>query len=183
MAFKFTKTKIDDVILVSSDRHSDGRGFFEEDYKLSDFSSAGIKERFTQINHSFSKRGVLRGLHFQKPPYSQGKLVFVIRGLIMDVAVDVRPSSSSFKKWVSVALSDEKRDLLWIPPGFAHGFLALEDSDVIYLTTSEYNREYDSGVRWNDAVINVRWSVESPIVSEKDSNLPFVEELIRRGDL
>ncbi|MCL6002312.1 MAG: dTDP-4-dehydrorhamnose 3,5-epimerase [Thermoplasmatales archaeon] len=183
MAFKFKKTGIDDVILVSSDRYSDERGFFEEDYKLSDFSYGEIRERFAQINHSFSRRGVLRGLHYQKAPHSQGKLVFVVRGKIMDVAVDIRQSSSSFKRWVSVILSDGEGHLLWIPTGFAHGFLALEDSDVIYLTTSEYGKEYESGVRWNDPDINIKWPTDSPILSEKDGNLPFIKEMIERGEL
>jgi dTDP-4-dehydrorhamnose 3,5-epimerase len=173
--------EIEDVILIESDRHSDARGFFEESYKFTPFVEAGIKETFTQLNHSHSRKGVLRGLHFQKHPYSQGKLISVIRGEITDVAVDIRSSSPTFKKWVSVTLSEEVPHSFWIPSGFAHGFLAMEDSDVIYLTTSEYNADYESGIRWNDPDLNVKWPVDSPLLSEKDRNLPFLRDLIERG--
>jgi dTDP-4-dehydrorhamnose 3,5-epimerase len=183
VVFKFERAEISDIIIIYSSRYTDARGFFEEGYKLSAFLKEGIEKSFTQLNHSFSKKGVLRGLHYQKSPYSQGKLVFVFRGKIIDVAVDIRPSSPSFKKWVSVTLSDKMPASLWIPPGFAHGFLAMEDTDIIYFTSAEYNADYESGIRWNDPDVNVTWPVESPILSEKDSNLPFIRELILWGEL
>jgi dTDP-4-dehydrorhamnose 3,5-epimerase len=183
VGFRITKTEIEDVIVVESYRYSDRRGFFEESCKLSSFTDAGIRETFRQLNHSHSKKGVLRGLHFQRDPYSQGKLVFVLRGKITDVAADIRPSSPSFRRWVSVTLSDDAPRSLWIPAGFAHGFFAMEDSDVIYLTTAEYNADYESGIRWDDPDLNIKWPVQSPILSEKDGNLPFIRELIKRGEL
>ncbi|MEM0135389.1 MAG: dTDP-4-dehydrorhamnose 3,5-epimerase, partial [Thermoplasmatales archaeon] len=138
MAFTFQKRSIPEVITVTYERHEDERGFFEETFKSSDFKQAGINLPFVQDNHSFSKKGILRGLHFQTAPEEQGKLVSVMSGRIFDVAVDIRSDSPYFGKWVSEELSSENRSMLWIPPGFAHGFVAIDDSHVIYKTTSEY---------------------------------------------
>ena len=172
MPFNFIKTEIPEVILIESTMFNDERGFFEELYKESDFF-AYIPCRFPQINHSFSRKGVLRGLHFQIMPKPQGKLVTVISGRIYDVAVDLRKGSPTYKKWVSVELTPGK--MLWIPAGFAHGFVALEDSHVVYLVTREFSKEHDSGIYWKDPEINVKWPIEEPIISEKDRKLPLIK--------
>lgn len=183
MSFEFIQTEIKDVIAIRYPRYEDERGFFEERYKFSDFETAGIKWNFVQVNHSFSRKGVLRGLHYQKYPNEQGKLVMVVRGEIVDVAVDIRAKSETFKKWVSLNLSKKSRLALWIPPGFAHGFFATENSNVIYLSTNEFNREYDSGIRWNDPDIGIKWPTENPVLSEKDKNLKFLKQRIEQKEL
>lgn len=183
MAFIFQKTEIAEVVIIESNLRRDNRGFFTENYRHSDFEAAGIEKRLVQLNHSFSEKNVIRGLHFQRKPLEQGKLVSVTSGKIMDVAVDIRVGSETFKKWVSVILSGENCSSIWIPEGFAHGFLALEDSHVIYLTTNEYSPKFDSGIRWNDPDISINWIIESPIVSEKDRGLKSLRELIEEGAL
>jgi dTDP-4-dehydrorhamnose 3,5-epimerase len=180
---EFLRTELEDVIMVKANIYNDERGFFLERYKKSDFKGTGVGDEFVQLNHSFSKKGVIRGLHFQKSPEEQGKLVTVVSGHIIDVAVDIRPSSSTFKKSVSVELSSDKGISLWVPPGFAHGFLALENSNVIYLTTKEYSPRLDCGVRWDDPDLKISWPVESPIISPKDRKLKFLKELIRDGEV
>ena len=176
MPFKFKRLEIPDVILVEPVVFKDERGFFMETYKESDFKNNGINYDFVQDNHSRSKKGVLRGLHYQLHPKAQGKLVRCIKGRIWDVAVDIRKGSPWFGKWVAVELSQENKLMLWIPPGFAHGFVALEDSEVMYKTTAEYDRELDTGIRWNDPDIGIRWPIDNPILSEKDANLPYLKE-------
>lgn len=166
--FKFTRTEIPDVLLVETEKYEDSRGFFQELYKESEFKA--ILGNFVQVNHSYSKKGVLRGLHFQLNPKPQGKLVTVISGRIYDVAVDLRKNSPSYKKWVGAELTFGK--LLWVPVGFAHGFEALADSNVVYFVTGEFSKEYDSGIAWNDPEINVNWPVKEPIISGKDRSLP-----------
>ncbi|AOL17289.1 dTDP-4-dehydrorhamnose 3,5-epimerase [Sulfolobus sp. A20] len=174
MPFKFKRLEIPEVILVEAKQFSDDRGYFEELYKQSEFKEY-IPCNFVQINHSFSKKGVLRGLHFQIKPIPQGKLVTVISGKIFDVAVDLRKGSPYYKKWVYAELTPGK--LLWIPVGFAHGFLALEDSHVVYLVTREFAKEYDSGIRYDDPEVGVKWyKVENFILSEKDKNLPLLKD-------
>ena len=173
MPFEFKRLEIPEVVLIISKQFSDKRGYFEELYKESDFKNY-VPCNFPQINHSFSKKGVLRGLHFQLNPYAQGKLVTVISGKIFDVAVDLRVGSPTYKKWVGVELTPGK--LLWIPAGFAHGFYALEDSHVVYMVTKEFSKDHDSGIIWNDDEINVKWPTNYPILSDKDSNLPRLRE-------
>ena len=122
-------------------------------------------------------------MHFQKHPNEQGKLVAVLSGEIFDVAVDIRPNSETFSKWVGVILSEQNRSMLWIPPGFAHGFQALQDSHVYYKATNEFSPGDDAGIRWDDPAIAIKWPIQDPIVSEKDSKLPFITDLrIKRGD-
>ena len=162
---------IPDVILIEPTSYPDARGYFLELFRSSFFIEEGINLRFYQDNLSFSSRGVVRGLHFQKHPYEQGKLVSAITGSIFDVAVDLRLNSDTFGKYVSVNLSEENHRSLWIPPGFAHGFIALEDSHVMYKVTNEYNKEYDSGIFWKDPDIGINWPEIQPIVSEKDKKL------------
>jgi len=181
MPFEFISTDIPDVILVKPKVFSDKRGFFMETYKESDFGSAGIDTDFVQDNHSKSVKGVLRGLHYQKEPFAQGKLVRCIRGRIFDVAVDIRKGSPTFGKWVGYELSEENRLMLWIPKGFAHGFLTLSDeAEVIYkVSGGEYNPDYDAGIRWDDPDIGINWPVklvEEVLLSEKDRNLPFLKD-------
>ena len=180
MPFEFLKTEIPEVIIVKPRGFGDRRGFFMESYKKSEFERAGIPTNFVQDNHSKSIKNVLRGLHFQKEPYGQGKLVRCIKGKIFDVAVDIRENSSTFKKWVGVELSEENKLMLWIPRGFAHGFLTLtEDAEIIYkVSENEYAPNYEASIRWNDPEIGISWPLfgKEPILSEKDMEAPFLTE-------
>ncbi len=180
MPFEFEELSIKGVFLIKPKIFKDERGYFTESYKKSDFSGYGINVEFVQDNFSFSKKNVIRGLHFQKTPYEQAKLVRCIKGKIIDVAVDLRPSSPTYKKWVSVILSDENSCILFIPRGFAHGFGVLSDEAYVYYKCdNEYRAEYDSGVRYDDPEINISWGIENPIISEKDLKLPFLKDLRR----
>lgn len=177
MPFVFKKLEIPDVVLIEPRVFRDERGFFLETYKRSEFAAQGIGFDFVQGNHSRSKKGVVRGLHYQLVPKAQGKLVRVSRGAVWDVAVDIRKGSPWFGRWVGALLSADNNRMLWVPPGFAHGFAAVEDdSDVIYLATDEYSPEHDSGMIWNDSEIAIEWPLENPIVSEKDARLPGLRE-------
>ncbi|MDA8085277.1 MAG: dTDP-4-dehydrorhamnose 3,5-epimerase [Nitrospiraceae bacterium] len=174
MPFIFKKLDIPEVVLIEPRVFGDERGFFLETYKRSDFIRQGISYDFIQGNHSRSKKGVLRGLHFQIEPRAQGKLVKVSHGAIFDVSVDIRKGSPWFGRWVSAILSGGNRHMLWMPPGFAHGFVALEDdTDVLYTATDEYSPEHESGIVWNDPEIGIKWpaEIENPIVSDKDARL------------
>ncbi|MGB4645270.1 MAG: dTDP-4-dehydrorhamnose 3,5-epimerase, partial [Dictyoglomaceae bacterium] len=149
MPFNFIKLEIPEVILIEPTVFSDERGFFIETYKSSEFKKNGIDYDFVQDNHSKSKRGVLRGLHYQLKPMEQGKLVRCIKGRIWDVAVDIRKGSPTYSKWVAVELSEDNKKMFWIPPGFLHGFVALEDNtEIIYKVTKEYSKEHDRGIFW-----------------------------------
>lgn len=175
MPFTFEPLEIPEVILISPKVFNDGRGLFEETYKESEFYESGLDVKFVQDNHSFSQKGILRGLHFQNPPHAQGKLVRCVSGRILDVAVDIRVGSPTLGKWVSAELSSENHKILWIPEGFAHGFLTLEDSHVEYKVTNEYSKESESGIIWNDPKLNIAWNAEQPKISEKDSRWPFFD--------
>ena len=177
MPFEFVELGIKDVYKIKPKAFGDGRGYFVETYKSSDFQSAGINVDLKQDNQSFSVRGTLRGLHFQKSPYAQGKLVRVVKGRIFDVGVDLRQNSKTYGQYVSAILSGENMEMLWIPEGFAHGFQALEDSIVLYKTTSEYHKERESGVIWNDPDIKVQWPEKPTELSEKDKSWPRLSEL------
>ncbi len=179
MPFEFIKTEIPDVVLIKPKVFKDDRGFFLETYKKSDFEKAGIKAEFVQDNHSKSVKGVLRGLHFQKKPFAQGKLVRCIKGKIFDVAVDIRKGSPTYGKWIGYELSEENKHILWIPEGFAHGFLTLSnEAEVIYkVSGGEYSPQHDAGIIWNDPDIGIKWpldQVDEIILSEKDKKLPFL---------
>ena len=179
MPFEFIETEIPEVILVKPKVFTDTRGFFMETYKKSDFKKVGIDTDFVQDNHSKSVKGVLRGLHYQLEPRAQGKLVRCIRGKIFDVAVDIRKGSPTFGKWVGVELSEENKLMLWIPKGFAHGFLTLSDeAEIVYkVSGSEYSPEHDRCIRWNDPDINIKWPLNGePILSEKDRLAPTLRE-------
>ena len=173
MPFKFERLEINGLVLVRPDVFKDERGFFMEDYKQSDFHTNGINYDFVQGNHSKSQKNVLRGLHYQLKPAEQGKLVRVIKGEIFDVSVDIRRDSPTYKKWVSVNLSEENKLMLFVPPGFAHGFVTLEDNtEVIYRVTKEYSQAHERGIIWNDPTLNIKWPIENPILSQKDSMWP-----------
>jgi len=147
MPFEFTKLKIPDVILIKPKKYVDERGLFLEIFKESEFIRNGIMEKFVQDNHSKSSKSVLRGLHYQMPPLAQGKLVRCIKGEIFDVAVNIRKNSKTFLQWVGVYLNSEEHEMLYIPPGFAHGFCSMQDdSEVIYKVTCEYSSQHDRGI-------------------------------------
>jgi dTDP-4-dehydrorhamnose 3,5-epimerase len=164
----FTKLEIPDVVLIEPQLFKDNRGFFMETFKSSDFNKNNIPN-FVQENHSYSIKNVLRGLHFQRDPNAQGKLVRCISGEIFDVAIDIRDDSPTKYKWVSAILSKENGKQLYIPPGFAHGFCVLgNEAEVIYKCSMEYAKESEGGILWNDPKINIDWPIKNPILSEKD---------------
>ena len=176
MSFEFFSLKIEEVVLIKPRVFEDDRGSLLETFNYSDFKKREINFQFVQDNHSKSKKGVLRGLHYQLNPKAQGKLVRCIKGKIWDVAVDIRKGSLWFGKWVAVELSEENKAMLWIPPGFAHGFVALEDAEIIYKCTEEYDPALDRGIIWNDPDIGITWPITEPILSEKDAKLPRLKE-------
>ena len=176
MPFTFKKLEIPEVILVTPKSFPDERGFFLESFKESEFASNGIKTIFVQDNFSHSVKGVLRGLHYQKNPEAQAKLVIVLRGEIFDVAVDIRKDSSTYGKWVGEILSENNHNSLYIPEGFAHGFCVLsEEADVLYKVSQEYSPEDEKGITWNDPKINIIWPIDNPLLHEKDSKLPILK--------
>lgn len=178
MAFTFENTKIPGVMIIQPQVFGDSRGYFMETYKESDYASAGIGKEFVQDNESSSTKGVLRGLHFQKN-HTQGKLVRVTKGKVFDVAVDVRPSSETFGQWVGVTLSSEKKNMFYIPEGFAHGFLVLSDTaEFVYKCTDVYDPTSEGGIPWNDPSINIEWPKLDCAykTSAKDEKHPLFKE-------
>lgn len=175
---EFIKTAIPDVILIKPKVFGDERGFFLESYKKSLFHAHGITEEFIQDNHSKSAKGVLRGLHYQLDPNAQGKLVRCVSGSVFDVAVDIRKGSPTFGKWVGYELSEENKQMLWIPAGFAHGFVTLEDNtEFLYKTTGEYAPECDRGIRFDDPEIGIVWpKLDSLLLSDKDQKQPCLQD-------
>lgn len=180
MPFEFEQQNIKDVILVKPKIFNDNRGYFMETYKKSEFAKNGIDVNFNQENQSFSTKGVLRGLHFQKPPYSQAKLVRCSKGRICDVAVDIRKESTTFGKYVKIELSEDNKSMLFIPEGFAHGFVVLsKEAELIYKTNKEYKPDAEAGIIWSDKDINIDWNIDfEPILSDKDKNLPQLKEVL-----
>ena len=174
---KVTKLDIEGLLLVELDLHGDARGFFVERYNLARFREHGLPTDFVQDNHSRSASGVLRGIHLQHDP-PQGKLVGAVAGAIWDVAVDLRPESPTFGRHAAFELSDVNARLLWIPPGFGHGFCVLGDrpADVFYKITAPYNAKGESGVRWDDPELMIPWPVREPLVSDRDRGLPSFSE-------
>jgi len=179
MPFEFIKQEIEDVVLVKPKVFGDNRGFFMESYKKSDFFENGITVEFNQDNHSKSTACVLRGLHYQAKPYGQAKLVRCSKGRIYDVAVDIRPNSKTFGKYVKVELSEDNKQMLFIPEGFAHGFVVLSDTaELLYKASGEYNPLADRGLLWNDKDINIDWEIDfEPILSQKDMVQPTLKEI------
>jgi len=168
---KVIKTKITGLVIIEPDVFQDERGYFFESWNQKKFNESVTQVNFVQDNQSCSLKGALRGLHFQNPPHDQGKLVRVISGSILDVAVDIRKKSSTYGQYVSVELTAENKNMFYIPAGFAHGFLALEDNTIIsYKCTNDYNKESEGSLLWNDKNININWGIENPIISKKDLN-------------
>ena len=172
---------IPEVLLIEPTRHGDARGFFSEVWKRSALAAAGITADFVQDNHSHSRdAGVLRGLHFQRPPHAQGKLVRVVRGRILDVVVDIREGSPTYGQHVTAELSASNWLQIWVPRGFAHGFLTLEpDTEVLYKVDAEYDRAADGGIAWDDPALGIAWPLPlgGPILSEKDKSAPRLADV------
>lgn len=181
MKFEFRRLELPEVVLVEHGVFEDERGWFTERYKQSAFADAGLTDLFVQTNMSHSGPGVLRGFHYQLPPFDQAKLVGVVSGEIFDVAVDIREGSPTFGRWVGETLSAENRRMLYVPSGFAHAFLVTGDhATVTYETTHEYAKEFERGIRWDDEDIGVPWPLErvrgGPRLSDKDRSLPRLLE-------
>lgn len=171
---EIVKTKIKDLLIIKPTVFEDDRGYFFESYNKKRFLKNGIDQNFVQDNESMSQKGVLRGLHFQKPPFEQGKLVRVMQGSVLDVAVDLRKSSTTYGQWESVTLSQKNKWMYWIPPGFAHGFVALEDNTIFfYKCTNVYNSESEGSIVWNDPDMNIEWQITNPILTNKDNAAPL----------
>jgi len=176
---EIVKTKIPDLHIIKPRVFEDNRGYFFESYNKNTFLMNGIDQNFVQDNESKSSKGVLRGLHFQKPPFSQGKLVRVMQGAVIDVAVDLRKASPTYGEWVAVELNHKNKWMYWIPPGFAHGFVTLEDDTVFfYKCTNVYNKESEGSILWNDPDLNIDWKVANPLLSEKDLVSPLFKDFI-----
>ena len=177
MALEVKKFDIEGLFLVKSDVYKDDRGYFMEAHKESAFAEFGLPA-FVQDNISFSKKGVLRGLHFQIPPKAQGKLVRCLEGRIWDIAVDIRESSSTYGKWQGVELAATTGEAFFIPEGFAHGFVVLSEiALVLYKTTAEYAPEAEKGIVWNDPDLKIEWPVKNPILSERDAGFLKLKDL------
>ncbi len=165
------ETEFPGLLIIEPKIFADQRGYFYETYNEKIFEGHNIHNKFVQDNISKSAKNILRGLHFQKPPYAQGKLVKVIQGSVLDVSVDLRVESPTYGKHIKVLLSESNNKMLWIPEGFAHGFLTLEDETIFYYKcTNFYNAPSDSSILWNDPELNIDWGIADPIISEKDRN-------------
>lgn len=169
------QTKIPDLLILKPRVFADARGYFFESYNKELFLKNSIDQNFVQDNESKSSKGVLRGLHFQRPPFTQGKLVRVIKGAVLDVAVDLRKNSPTYGQWETIELTEENKLMYWVPPGFAHGFLTLEDDTIFsYKCTSVYNKESEGSLLWNDPDLNINWGKSiSPLLSDKDKEAPL----------
>ena len=178
MPFGFKNTPLKGLFIIQPRIFTDDRGFFMETYKKSDFVKAGIIDEFTQDNHSYSSKGVLHGIHFQKDPHAQGKLVRCIAGAVWDVAVDLRVDSVTFGNWYGLELTEENMTMFYIPPGFGHGFVTLkENTHFLYKCTNEYKSDADSGIIWNDNDLNIDWPLKENLsISDKDLKLQSFEE-------
>jgi dTDP-4-dehydrorhamnose 3,5-epimerase len=176
---KFVNTPIEGLVIIEPTVFGDDRGYFLESYKKKEFEKAIGEISFVQDNESKSSKGVLRGLHFQKPPYAQAKLVRCIEGKVLDVAVDIREESETFGQHVTIELTGENKKQVFIPRGFAHGFLVLSESAIFaYKVDNSYAPTHDVGIRWDDSLLNIQWGVSESevLVSEKDAKLPFFSE-------
>lgn len=175
---KVQDTSIEGLLVIEPDRFGDDRGFFMESYRKDRYQEVGVRADFVQDNVSLSKRGVLRGLHFQRKPFAQGKLVSVLKGGVWDVAVDIRKDSSTFGKWYGIELSAKNYKQFWIPEGFAHGFATLEDDTLFtYKCTHAYAPEYEGSILWNDPELAISWPITDVIVSDKDKNAQLLKAL------
>jgi len=176
---KFTKTSIEGIVIIHPTVFGDNRGYFLESYNEKEFKEVIGKVSFVQDNESKSSKGVLRGLHFQKPPFAQAKLVRCIEGKVLDVVVDIRKNSKTYGQYFTTELSGENKKQVFIPRGFAHGFLVLSDSAIFaYKVDNTFAPEHDAGIRWNDPIVNIQWGLSESevLVSKKDAQLPFFTE-------
>jgi dTDP-4-dehydrorhamnose 3,5-epimerase len=177
MPFRFTRAAIPDVMIIEPPVVADERGFFMETYKHSEFAGRGIAETFVQCNHSKSERGVLRGLHYQKHPKAQAKLVRAVSGAIYDVVVDLRSGGPTYGQWFAATLSAENRKMLYVPRGFAHGFCVISTAaEIFYMTTAEYAPELEAGVIWNDSELAIEWPIAEPVLSARDRAWPALKD-------
>tara|TARA_B100001758_G_C18185824_1_gene491929 strand:- start:68 stop:610 length:543 start_codon:yes stop_codon:yes gene_type:complete len=163
------KTPIEGLLIIKPDIFGDERGYFFESWSRKLYKNIGLDLDFVQDNQSLSQKGVLRGLHFQNPPFAQGKLVRVIKGSVIDVAVDIRKESKTYGDFFSIELSEVNKKVFWIPPGFAHGFISLQNDTIFhYKCTASYNKNAEESLLWNDPDLNIAWGIDNPLVSEKD---------------
>ncbi|MGP1515007.1 MAG: dTDP-4-dehydrorhamnose 3,5-epimerase [Bacteroidales bacterium] len=171
------ETFIEGLKIIVPDIFQDNRGYFYEFYNEKKFFDLKLKMNFVQDNESMSQKGVLRGLHFQIPPYDQGKLIRVVQGEVLDVAVDLRKNSSTYGKYYKLLMNSENKLIFYIPQGFAHGFLTLKENTIFsYKCTNIYNKESEGGIMWNDRTLNIDWDIKNPIISEKDKhNINFLD--------
>ncbi len=168
---KIINTPLDGLLVFAPEIYEDDRGYFFESWNKKIFKEFGLNYEFNQDNQSLSKYGVLRGLHFQNPPYAQGKLVRVVKGKVLDVVVDIRSDSSTYGSHYKIELSGTNKLIFWIPPGFAHGFITLENDTIFsYKCTSVYNKQSEQALLWSDKTLNIDWQIKKPIVSQKDQN-------------
>lgn len=178
---KFIETEIKDLLIIEPKVWNDNRGYFFESYNQKLFKDAGIDAEFLQDNQSLSQKGALRGLHGQADPFAQGKLVRVIQGKVLDVAVDVRKNSPTYGQHIDIELSADNQRMFWVAPGFLHGFLTLEDNTIFtYKVTKLYDKASEIGVLWNDPDLNINWGMDESeiILSEKDTRLPLFKDFI-----
>jgi dTDP-4-dehydrorhamnose 3,5-epimerase len=175
------ETGFDGLVELTPRIFNDDRGWFYEFYKESTLKQFGIEREFPQENLSFSQKGVIRGLHFQLPPFSQAKLATVISGSVLDVVVDLRKGSRTFGQAYVCQLDSVRKNMLMVPEGFAHGFATLEDSIFFYKCSNVFHKPSESGILWNDPQLNIQWPINEPVVSEKDKLLPTLEELLRNS--
>ena len=178
---KVIKNQIEGLLEIIPDVYQDDRGWFMEFTKRSNLVKAGINHDFLQDNLSFSRKDVIRGLHFQRQPFGQAKLVTVISGSVLDVAVDLRKDSPTYLKHVVVHLDSGKRNMFYIPEGFAHGFRAITDTVFFYKCSAEYHPDADAGLRWNDPTLGIDWGIDFPSISAKDALLPLLEDLVSKS--
>ena len=177
MGFKLIETDLKDLLMIEPDVFGDSRGYFKETYNHKALSALGFDKTFVQDNLSYSQQGALRGLHFQAPPHAQGKLVFVTVGRVLDVVVDIRKSSPTYGQSAAYELSADNHRMLYVPEGFAHGFSVLSESCIFqYKCTDYYNKASEGGIVWNDPDLAIDWQVESPIISDKDKELPLFKD-------
>jgi len=176
-----TKTNFDGLLIMQSRIFKDDRGYFFEYFRKDVLKDYGVNVEFVQSNESQSQKNVLRGLHFQNPPFEQGKLIRVVKGAVLDVSLDIRKSSPNYGQWFAYELNEVNKTILWIPPGFAHGFLTLADNTIFqYECTNYYHKDSEGSIRWNDPTINIDWKIGDPIISDKDKFAPLFKDFVTK---